>query len=88
MPKFYRTHLSPDERHPLIAWAFANGKSLKELRHDVGISNPSLHYWDTGKTKPSWTTLQRIERFTNGQVTAEMCFEYWTAVRKKAGEAA
>lgn len=82
MAKFYRTRLLPSERHPIIAWAYQHGKVIKQLRAELGISDPALHYWDTGVNKPSWPMLQKIERLTNGSVTPEMCFEYWRAQRQ------
>lgn len=83
MKKVYRSALLPTERHPVIAWAFRNGMNLKSLRSELGISNVTLHYWDVGTNKPSWTTLQRIKTLTNDAVTAEDCFAYW---REKNGD--
>lgn len=65
------------ERHPVIQWALGRGVMLKDVCADLGVSRPTLHYWDKGRCVPSPLLQQKIREYTNNAVTPTNLLDHY-----------
>lgn len=69
------------ERHPLIRWAMKNDLMLKEICHGLGITRPTLSYWDRGRSLPSAPLRRKIVEYTKGAITSAHLINHWQVKR-------
>ena len=53
-----------------IALAITFAGTQQKLASHIGVSQAAVQKWLSGKCKPSLTSAVRIERFTDGAITA------------------
>lgn len=62
--------------HPIRQYRQKHSLSTTDVAEGIGCSQPTISRIETGARKPTFPLAEAIERFTNGEVTAEAILNY------------
>ena len=58
-------------KHPLRVWAFLNDLTLGEVAADLGVSQPLVSLWMSGRRRIGAATACQIQEMTDGAVALD-----------------
>ena len=58
-------------KHPLRVWAFLNDLTLGQVAEDLGVSQPLVSLWMSGRRRIGASTACQIQEMTDGAVGLE-----------------